>query len=345
MSKEKKDGSASVKINQVKALSIAEGFFESAILFALLQLRVFELIGEGARTLEELAGDVKAEPATLKRLLNAGVLLKVLEFDGGAGYRVAKSYHDVLIPSAGSNYLGNFILNLAQLREPLMKLNKAVLDSAPTVDPSSLLGSDKEQTREFTLAMHNYASSSGEELAEILDTSKCSTLLDLGCGPGTYAFYLGMKNPELKIHLLDFPGVLEIAKEIAVEFALENEVVYTPADVFKDDIEGSYDMVLISNTLHMLGERVSRELINKLYGVINKGGSLVIQARFLREDRTGDRWPVFLDLIQLCITEEGRNHTIQETRKWLEYAGFVNIEYDPMSVFNANSLLRAYKPE
>jgi SAM-dependent methyltransferase len=183
----------------------------------------------------------------------------------------------------------------------------------------------------------------GKELARFLDTSGCSSLLDLGCGPGTYAFHLGANNPALRLYLLDLPGVLEVAAEVQKRFGLPNETHFLPLDALKDEIPGSYDLVLVSNTLHMLGERESRKLIRRLHGSVNDGGSLVIQAQFLRDDKMGDRWPVLLDLIQLCITAEGRNHSAAETKTWLEEAGFANIEFSAMTLFNTNSFLRGYK--
>ena len=194
------------------------------------------------------------------------------------------------------------------------------------------------------LPWHNYGSLRGKELAQHLDTSSCSTLLDLGCGPGTYSFNLGLKNSSLKIYLSDLPGVLEVAKEIQKRYSIENEVNYLPLDAIKEEIPGTYDMILVSNTLHMLGERASRDLIKRLFKSINKGGSLVIQAQYLVDSKLGGRWPVFLDLIQLCVTSEGRNHSAGETKQWLEDAGFINLEFNPMSLLNVNSFIRGYKP-
>ena len=70
---------------------------------------------------------------------------------------------------------------------------------------------------------------------------------------------------------------------------------------------------------------------------------MVIQARFLREDRMGERVPVFLDLLELCITEAGKNHTVAESARWLEEAGFAGIQLCQMSVFNVNSFVRGYR--
>ena len=334
---------STVKRDQLEVLSVAEGFFQSTILFALLRLRVFERIGEETKSLEELAAGLNARPETLARLLNAGVVLKLLESSDAKHFCVASSCRSVLLPSVGENYLGNWIRNLDSFRIALERLDDAVLTSSPTVDTTDCLGGDKEQTREYVLAMHNYASLRGKELAHFLDTSNCRTLLDLGCGPGTYALHLGMRNPNLQLYLLDFPGVLEVTREVRGLYSIGNEVHYLPLDALQDEIPGSYDIILVSNAMHMLGEKANRKLVSRLYRSVNPDGSLVIQAQFLRDDRMGGRWPVLLDLIQLCITKDGRNHSVGETRRWMEEAGFKNIEYCPMTILNTNSYLRGYR--
>jgi SAM-dependent methyltransferase len=344
MSQQTPVSKSTVKRNQIEVLSIAEGFLQSSVLFALLKLRVFESIDRGSKTVQVLAMDLHARPETLARLLNAGVVLKLLESKDGSSFRVAPACRTVLLPSAGEHYLGDWILNLDCFRVALSTLDEAILKSQPTIDPSSYLGADKKSTREYTLAMHNYAALRGKELADFLNTNSCESMLDLGCGPGTYAFHLGMRNPGLKLYLMDFPEILEIAKEMQTRYPLENEIHYLPQDALKEEIPGSYDMVLVSNTLHMLGEQACRELIKRLYTSINPGGSLVIQAQYLDDDRLGGRWPVFLDLIQLCTTSKGKNHSVGETRHWLEEADFRHIEFCPMSLLNTNSFLRGYKP-
>jgi SAM-dependent methyltransferase len=329
--------------DQFSVLNIAEGFFQSHVLFALLKLRIFERMGEGEKSLDELAAAAGAQPATLARLLNAGVVLKLIETQDGIHYRASSASRSVLLPSAGENYLGNWIRNLAYFEGALSKLDEAVLRSGPVEDPAAHLGSDPSHTREFVLAMHNYAALRGKELAGYLDTRGSRTLLDVGCGPGTYAFHLGLANPELELILLDLPGVLEIAREVRQLYPLKNQIHYMALDLQKDEIPGRYDTILVSNTMQHLAPDQNRALIGRLYRCLNPGGSLVVQAQFLRDDRLGERWPVMLDLLVLCVTSAGRNHSVQETRNWLEEAGFSDIQFCPMSVLNTNSFLRATK--
>lgn len=332
-----------VKKRQIEILSIAEGFFQSSVLFALLKLKIFERIDKGTTTLDALAAELDADPETLSRLLNAGVVLKLLESKDGVHFAIAPACRTVLSPSAEESYLGDWIRSLDYFCAPLLKLDKAVLTSGPTIDPLTHLGGDKDSTRSFTLSMHNYASLRGKELADFLSTTGCKSLLDLGCGPGTYAFHLGTRNPSLALYLADHPVVLETSREVQKRFSLKNDVHYLPLDALKDEIPGSYDVILVSNMLHGLGEEASRTLIKRLYKSVNPGGSLVIQAQYLRDNRLGGRWPIFLDLVQLCVTAHGRNHAPGETRQWLEEAGFKDIKYCGMTLLNTNSFLRGYK--
>ena len=327
--------------SQIDLLKLAEGFFESRILFSLEKLGVFETLGRETKSLQELSKALDGRPDTLARLLNAGVVLKLLEPDGGDGYRIHPRWTEVLLPDAGESYLGNWVRFLDYLSRSMGKLEEAALNGGPVID----LLRDKQQQdiREFTLAMHNYAALRGQELTHFLDTGGCKTLLDLGCGPGTYAFALGRHNPALELYLLDLPEILEVTREVQSRYELSNRIDYLPIDVTRQEIPGTYDIVLLSNTLHMLGEQVSRDVLSRLFGSVKPGGSLVVQAQYIDDDRQGGRWPVFLDLVQLCITPAGRNHGLTETREWMEQAGFTNVQHSPMSILNTNGFLRGYR--
>ena len=51
-----------IKRNQLEVLSIAEGFLQSSVLFAMLRLRIFERIDWGSKTVQELAVELHRDP-------------------------------------------------------------------------------------------------------------------------------------------------------------------------------------------------------------------------------------------------------------------------------------------
>jgi SAM-dependent methyltransferase len=331
------------KREQMELLAMAEGFFESRVLTTLVELGVFDAIGERQATAEQVAAAIDADAASLKRLLAAGVVTRLLESDDGEQFSLSPTCRSVLLRSAGPHYLGNWLVNLGYFGKAIDNLAEAIRTGQPTVDLSGDLHVGDETTRTFILAMHDYASLRGSELATFLDTEGCRSLLDVGSGPGTYSFILGAANPDLALYLLDAAEVLEVAKEVHARYDIPNAVTYLPGDARVDPIEGCYDLVLISNTLHMLGEDHARNLLRHLHDHVTPGGSVVVQAQFLREDRMGGRWPVMLDLVQLCLAPHARNHTVTETREWMEDAGFVDVDYCPMTLLNTNSYLRGWR--
>ncbi|MFR0359495.1 methyltransferase [Streptomyces sediminimaris] len=327
----------------VQVLSAAEGFFPSSVLFALMRLDVLGRLAEEPASAAEVADGLQAEPEAVARLLNAGVMLNILEYHESGIFAVSPPYRSMLVPGSGPFHMGDWVLNLEYFRDALSRLDKAVLTSKPQATYVDDARGEREHTRLFTKAMHNYALFAGRELAGYLDTSGCRGLLEIGAGPGTYSFHLAEANPELRLTLADLPEVLEIAREIEASFRIAQPVEYLGVDLRTDTIEGEYDLVLLSNTLHMLGEDASRELLASVRPLVRPGGSVVVQAQFLDEDRRGPRWPVLLDLLQLCITDAGRNHTVAETRTWLADAGFADAEHVAMSEDNVNSFIRAWK--
>lgn len=327
----------------LQVLNAAEGFFPSSVLFTLMRLGIPDQLGDGTATAADVADKLGAQPDAVARLLNAGTVLNILESHDGGTYSLAKPFQSMLLPGAGPIYMADWVLNLEYFRNALASLDQAVLTSAPVATYVDDARGDREHTRLFIKAMHNYALFAGRELAGYLDTTGCGTLLEIGAGPGTYSFHLAEANPGIQLHLADLPEVLEVTREIEASFRIAKPVNYLGVDLRTESIEGTYDLVLLSNTLHMLGEEASRKLLATVFGLVAPGGSVVVQAQFLDEDRQGPRWPVLLDIIQLCITESGRNHTVDETRIWLEEARFTDVQHVAMSPDNVNSFIRAWK--
>lgn len=325
---------------QVELFRIAEGFLSSGVLFALVKLGIFERIGTGERTAQDLAEALGAPPEALTRLLEAGVAAELLEPVSSSGYRVRPGFAPYLVSGGGRVRLDRWFRFQAWWYEAFGRLDESVRTGGPCVEDYV---SRLSERRELTLAMHDYASLRADELVRRVDADRCRSLLDAGCGPGTFAFELGARHPELELHLSDLPEVLTITREVEALYDLPNPVHYHPADIVEDDLPGPHDLVLVSNTLHVLGEDASRRLIRKLFDLVTPGGSLLVQAQFV--DTAGrSAWPAFVDLAMLATTRTGRNHSVEETRRWMEEAGFRNLELHSLGLFNPNAMLQGVHP-
>ena len=212
----------------MKLLSLAEGFLYANVLFALHRLGVFRLLDNGPRTLAELAAELGCDEHRLMRVLRGGVVTRLVQLDGQNRYHVSTAVKAHAWAGRGL-LLDAWMWFLYSVQAAVCELDKAVLSGATIFDFFSQLS--PAEIRQFSLAMHNYARSRGSELASFLDLSGYKTLLDVGTGPGTYAFELAAKYRQLDISLLDLPPVLEVAREIEQRYTLQKPPHYLPLDL------------------------------------------------------------------------------------------------------------------
>jgi ubiquinone/menaquinone biosynthesis C-methylase UbiE len=325
---------------QVEALSIAESFFTSAVLFALAELKVFHAFAGGPKSLEQLHQHAGGDKEALQAVLDAGVALKITTKQGDR-YHARPALVDALGNPNSPAYLSEYVAFLRVLSDPILDLARVVRTGKPS--PNVALMDDAYASGMMTEGMDAYARSRGVELLDRIDFSNTKTFLDLGSGPGTYSFAIAEKYPALKATLLDMAQPIEIARRIAAERGMKDRVQFIAADALTYSSDATYDTIFISNTLHMLGPKASIALLKRIYPMVAPGGRVIIQAQFLHDTRTSPRWPTLLNLVQVATTQAGRNHAIGETSDWLRQAGFTKVEHVPFSLWNTNSALIGYR--
>ena len=326
---------------QVDLLEVAEGYFASQVLFSLNELGVFALLADGPRSADDIAEGVNAQADPVQRLLNAGVVLEMVRCVDGL-YSNGTLVEGILVPGR-PGYLGNWIRWMARLSRPWTHLTESVRSGRPAIDSSEFLGGDPEFTRDFVTAMHDYAQVRGSELVRYLDLSGVRSLLDVGCGPGTYAALIARRWPELRLTLFDLPGVVETARENCVAAGVGDRVSIRTGDYHRDELGSGFDVVFVSDVLHQEDPEGCATILEKSHSALGPGGRIVIQGMFLNEDRMSPRWPVLHSLILLLVYGGGRAYTVGETVDMLQAAGFREPTHRRMSLVNVNSLIEAHR--
>ena len=335
--KVKRGSSQSLTRWQIEALGVAEGFFESQVLFSVVELGVFELLAEAPRTLDQLAGDIPADPGALERLLNAAVAIGLLVLDERRYFNGPLS--ERVLVSGRPGYLGNWMRLMSRWMKNWTHLTESVRTGKPAQDPWLHLGKDPDYTRDFILGMHDYALLRGSEIVEYLDFGGGLRLLDLGGGPGTYAIHFAQRWPDLRVTVFDLPDVVRIAAENARAGGVEEQVSTEAGNYHEEEVGTGYDVAFISDVLHQEDPDTCRMILQKAYRALKPGGRLVVQGMFLNEDRTSPRWPLMHSLVLLLAYGGGRAYTVNETLGFMEEAGFRDGRVQRMSLLNVNSLI------
>jgi len=328
---------------QVAVLQIAERFFDSVTLFALFETGVFRILSFGPKTFREIHGRIRGNEETLRATLDAGVSLKLLTLQDGR-YGASEAVLDCLGREDANAYLGEWVAFLHALVPPLAMLGDAIRTGSMPGALFEDMSGDNIPAKRMTAAMDAYARSRGIEIADRLDFSKTRRLLDLGCGPGTYSLAIVERNPNVSATLLDLPGPIAEARRLAAARKMEDRLEFIAADAKHYNTDQPFDTILVSNTLHMIGPAGSIELLKHCFQLLLPGGRLIIQAQYLNDDRVSPRWPTLLSLIQRVAAPEGRNHTVSETKEWMEEAGFQNVHHIRLSVWNVCSCLLGERP-
>ena len=317
--------------------------WKAHVLNVCVRLGLFEELGTGSKSVDQLCEALGCPRRSLKRLLIAAQACGFLERDDDL-YKNAPVTVRTLVPGQ-VGYVGNWIRLMAQWSRAWSRLEEAIRSGANVEDPNLHLGENEEYTRDFIKGMHDYAHYRGADIMNFLDLSGCSSLIDVGGGPGTYSIMFCQRYPELTCSVFDLPEVLEIAKEYANEAGLADRVKMLPGNYFQDDFgEDEYDVAFLSDMLHQEDPETGKMILRKSFKAIKPGGRVVVQAMFLHDDMSGPEWPALHSLLMLLIYKGGKAYSMGETIPWLEEAGFTDIKRVPMSFYNVNSLIIGTKP-
>ena len=328
---------------QVALLQIAERFFDSAVLFALAENRVFHVLSTGGKTLSEIHAQTGGNEETLRATMDAAVALNLLSRRDDR-YEASETMLDCLGREGSPAYMGEWVAFLHSLSVPILQLGDAIRTGSTPGAHIGELDNDNVAARRMTTAMDTYARSRGIEIVDRLDFSRTHRLLDLACGPGTYSLAIVERHPQVRATLLDLPGPIAEARRMAEARGMAARVDFVAADARDYVPDQPFDDILISNTLHMIGAAGSIALLKRCHGMLVPGGRLIIQASFLNDDRVSPRWPALVSLCDRVVTPDGCNHAIGETRQWMEQTGYWDIRHVRFSLWNAISCMVGTRP-
>jgi len=305
----------------VEALSqLTGGFMGAQVVFEAHAAGVFPLLVE-PRTAPEVAEAVGWDARAARMLLDALVALEMVAKEGQT-YRNGPVADACLVPGRPS-YQGNIVSHRQHLMPRWARMGEA-LRSGTGVDGPERPERSPEELRDFILGMNDIAKFSAQEVLGAVDLSSYRHFLDLGGGPATYPIALLQRFPDMKATLFDRPDVIGIAREQVAQAGLEDRVDYLGGDMTADGLGSGYDLVLISNIIHMFGPEANRSVVQRCFEAMAPGGLLIIKDFLVDDGRTGPPFSLIFALNMLVGTDKGDTYTFSEVEDWTHAAGFTN---------------------
>jgi len=173
--------------------------------------------------------------------------------------------------------------------------------------------------------MRDVAANPAVELAKRLSVPPGATrLLDIGGSHGLYSIELCRRHPDLSATILELPGAVDRASEIAAREGMGERVKHRLGNALTDDLgEGTFDIVIINNLVHHFTPEQNSELARRVTRAL-VGGRVYAIGDFLRASApgAGGGMPAVLDLY-FALTSASGTWSADEIASWQRGAGLV----------------------
>lgn len=301
---------------------------ETAVVAAASAVGIFRKLADGATSAPELAHRLDLERRPTEILLAFLADVGLLRDGGGAYSLTDRTRQSLGDPSSDDYAAGGLPLWLSNLGA-FTELPRVLETGGPVEEDD---GDGEEDGREgerlarFMAAMNAAPRKRIRRLVDLCleRAPDAARVLDLGGGPGHMSREFARRG--LDVVLYDLP---ETVRFVASEYGLEDDAAIglEGGDFNEGPLpRGPFDIVLMSNILHIYGPANNRALLEKVAGVTNKGGVCAI-AEFVRG--ASPRAARFA-LVMLLKTEEGNAYSEAEYVEWLREAGFRDPRMDDL---------------
>jgi SAM-dependent methyltransferase len=319
----------------VRELSLAEVFqlgyyWETKILLTAVKLDVFTALDQRTKTAPEVAGKIGADERAMTLLMNALVALRLLRQDE-KGYTNSAVAREHLVTHS-PQYIGHLLLLHDAEWENWGKLEEAIRTGQSPVK-RHVFETDPALGANVLAVLHRIGRQSGPEFAKRLALNQARTMLDLGGGAGTNAIAFCQTYPQLTAAIFDLPATLPLAERTVKEAGLENRIKFLAGNFNRDDLGGSYDLILMSDVLHYQDFQANAALVQKAFAHLSPGGRLVIKDRYLDASGTSPAWTTAFAVHIFVNTEQGACYRTADAMEWMCAAGFDRVtELEPTAV-------------
>jgi cyclopropane fatty-acyl-phospholipid synthase-like methyltransferase len=167
-------------------------------------------------------------------------------------------------------------------------------------------------------------------------------VLDIAAGHGMYGITVAQQNPDAEIVAVDWPNVLEVAKENAQSAGVGDRYSTIPGSAFEVEFGRNYDLVLLTNFLHHFDVETCVQLLKKVHAALSEGGKAVTVEFVPNEDRISPPPSAMFSMVMLGSTPRGDAYTFREFEEMFSAAGFNRSELHQLQP-SPQQLIISYK--
>jgi SAM-dependent methyltransferase len=320
------------------------GYVPPLMLEAAIRHRVFDVLDEGRRTVEQVGAATGASIRGLRALMNALVGLELLAKDARGFYSLTPESAAFLVSGKPGFRGGLFRHASTRVLPRWLQLSEVVR----TGRPAASVNREKAGAKFFSQFVEDLFPMSypaAQVLARALRVARARRevrVLDLAAGSGAWGIALAQESPRVRVTAVDWAGVIPVTRRFAARYGLAGRFRFVKGDLLQARFGRNYTIATLGHILHGEGETRSRALLKKTFDALAPGGTIAIADWLVNETRTGPPHALIFALNMLVSTDEGNTFSLGEIRGWLHQAGFENVR--TLEAPGPSPLIRATKP-
>ncbi|MGA8848913.1 MAG: methyltransferase domain-containing protein [Dehalococcoidia bacterium] len=295
---------------------------EVAILRAALELEVWAKVAAGEDSVDQLSAIEHWDPLGTRMLLDDLCTLKLLAKEGDQ-YRLVPEAEYYLLPDKPT-YRGRYLLadfcweGNGRLAEAIRTGKRPIGFRATTTEAidiwiggySRSWAAPETYLKDCDIMWHALGIHGHDGLR----------VLDLACGPAPKSLALALANPGVRVTLLDWERILQVARKVAADLGVDNQVTSHSGDLRRAAYgRNQYDVAFLGDITHFFNPQQNIRIFRKAYDALVDEGILVVNA--VRGEYLD---PIEHGLWYYAISAGGA-YNFQEYKDMLEHAGYTNI--------------------
>lgn len=318
-----------------KLSETAHGYWESLALMSAVHLGLFDALADGPLADADLALKLGASLRGTSMLAEAMAAMGLVRRSAD-GVSSLTEFSFSRLTSSSPRSVRGLVEHMRRLLAEWTVLDRAVLEgSLPRREKTP------ERRSAFLGGMEAGTLLQASAIVPRLGLAGRKRLLDMGGATGAWSAAFLEQNPDLTAVVVDRPGTRESAEAFIASRGLAGRLSFHGCDFLTDPLPSGFDVVWISQVLHIFGPEKVLCALRRAYGSLGSGGLLLVHEFLL--DRGGPLFPAIFALNMLTHTEEGRTWKAHGLMALMREAGFTDVRRLSLELSGGRGILAGVK--
>lgn len=302
------------------------GFVYTQILLACVQLKLFDLLAQDFKTVDQIAAHTSLSTSATKRLITAAISLRLVERRGKDRFGLGPLGAAMLANPSLAMMVEHHALLYGDLHDPVSLLRGVKPENrlgpywpyAQSDDPATL---EDGKIGAYTDLMSASQSMITAEVLNTVPVQRAKVWMDVGGGDGTFVAAAAAKSPDTTFVLFDLPAVAARAKKRFDMSGIANRTRAVGGNFLKDPLPAGADVISLIRIIHDHDDAAVKTLLRNVRSALTAGGTIIVAEPMSGTpgaEPIGDAYFGFY----LLAMGSGRARTHQEISALLEEAGF-----------------------